>query len=245
MFFGMGRCAALLLSARAFLAGSASPAEPRGNADVVETPDVSSCVHLRQQSGLSLPHDENVNECDRSRTLPPSCGKFECRFSLYPRARVVVDIGGNIGEDVAGFLRGHPERRVFTYEPTPRYHALLQSKVGDDDRVNISNVGASDSSGDAVFVMAGKHGWSTTGLSPGLEGERVHVQLMDVDEIMRAVQADIGRVPDAVSINCEGCEYAVMQRLLETGWLGRVPMVQLSWHVPRTVKDRVATRCAV
>merc|ERR1719162_2196916 len=54
-----------------------------------------------------------------------------------------------------------------------------------------------------------------------------------------------GKVPDVVTVNCEGCEYEVLSRMAQMGWLGRVPFVQFSWLIVGGVYDRLAQRCAI
>ena len=94
-------------------------------------------------------------------------------------------------------------------------------------------------------MSEGNHGWGTSGVDTTIEGEHVKVQLEDTDEILRNVETTIGYVPEVVNINCEGCEYAVMQRIVEKGWLGKIQYIQLSWHVPGGFPERVAKRCKI
>merc|ERR1719401_2933417 len=112
-------------------------------------------------------------------------------------------------------------------------------------RVNITNVGASDMNCDAEFVLDGGHGEGTSGLDHTAQGELVKVHLQDIDDILGRVTRKVGFVPDVVNINCEGCEYAVMQRIADKGWLGKIPFIQLSWHTPSGVQDRLAKRCRI
>lgn len=200
--------------------------------------------HALIANGLRVPHDENVNECNPTLPLPPF-RESSFRSRLYPGVQVVVDVGGNIGEDIEAFLAEHKQASIFTFEPTPHFFSVLQDKFGKNPRVNISNVGASDTSGEADFIVEGFHGWGTSGVDHSIQGEHVQVHLQDVDDILNSVQQKIGYVPDVVNINCEGCEYAVMQRIVDRGWLGKIHYIQLSWHTPADIMDRVAKRCKI
>jgi len=198
--------------------------------------------HSKPKSHAGVPHDLDVLACSPTSPMP----EFSwCRECLLPGVRAIVDVGGNIGEDVGGFLGKHENATVFTFEPTPHFFSILQQKYGTNPRVNITNTGASDKSGDAEFVMEGLHGEGTTGLDHTVQGEGVKVQLQDIDDILGKVTRKVGFVPDAVNINCEGCEYAVMQRIIDQGWLGKIRFLQLSWHTPAGVPDRLAKRCKI
>lgn len=195
-----------------------------------------------------VPHDQDVSKCDPKQPLPPVSGKFsEFRYNLYPGARVIVDIGGNVGKDIERLLEAHPAVRIFSFEPTPEYFSILQDKFGNDKRVNISNVGASNENGVAEFIYQGNHGVGTTGLDSAHThgGEHVLVNLQDIDEILKGVRKEIGSFPDVLNVNCEGCEYAVMQRIADQGWIKHFRHIQLSWHTPDAVTDRVAKRCKI
>jgi len=193
-----------------------------------------------------VPHDDDVNECDSTQPLPPKIENGPDGHSrLYPGARVIVDIGGNVGNDIEKILENHPKARIYTFEPTPDYFSMLKARFGKDPRVTISNTGASKATGDAEFIMEGNHGVGTSGMDHTLEGEHVVVHLQDIDKILKDVQRKIGDTPDVVTINCEGCEYDVMQRIVDQGWLGKIEFIQLSWHMPADVMDRVAKRCKI
>jgi len=210
---------------------------------------------IRIKLSTKVDHDENVNACDHM-SKQGGKSKWESKwqnldetppsdwylYRLYPGARHIVEIGGNRGDDIDEFLKKHEEAVIFTFEPTPHFFGLLKSKYQDNPHVNVSNEGASDTSGEAEFIM---DGFGSSGLQNTINGEHVKVQLSDVDDILTRVSQRIGSPPDVLSINCEGCEYAVMQRLIDKGWLGKIPFIQLSWHTPNQVNDRVAKRCNI
>merc|ERR1719401_3327490 len=90
-----------------------------------------------------VPHDLEVLACSPTSPMPEFCW---CRERLYQGVRAIVDVGGNIGQDVEGFLGAHEHAAVFTFEPTPHFFSILQGKYGTNPRVNITNAGASDKS---------------------------------------------------------------------------------------------------
>lgn len=208
------------------------------------------CISSMAASGLRaerkdhsfIDHDDDVLECSPTAAMPRYT---EERYWLYPGAKNIVDIGGNIGDDIDGYTAVHKEANVFTFEPIPHYFTHLQKKFAGNPHVHISNVGASDATGDTEFIVEGEHGWGTSGVDHSIEGEHVKVHLQDVDDILSKIQQQEGLAPDVLSVNCEGCEYAVMKRVVDQGWLGKIKYIQLSWHTPADIEDHVARRCKI
>merc|ERR1712060_405690 len=61
-------------------------------------------------------------------------------------------------------------------------------------------------------------------------GQLEEVQLWDAGHALETVKQHEGRVPDLLYLNCEGCEYEVLQRLGATAWLSVLPRIAVSWH---------------
>lgn len=202
-------------------------------------------VQTQTRSSVKLPHDENVNECDSSMPIPPVAGIWSGRFEEPQKANVIVDIGGNVGDDVSFFVTKHPKARIFTFEPIPKLFKQLQARFSNSTNVIAQNFGVSDADAQREFVLEGPSGIGTTGTDHNVHGDHVQVQLRDVNQVLSWVQKETGQVPDLLSMNCEGCEYSVMQRMAESGWLAKLPNIQLSWHVAGDVPDRVSKRCSI
>jgi len=176
-------------------------------------------------------------------TLPVS--DVAVRHNLIPGATVIFEVGGNIGEDLEQYVWRFPSAKIFSYEPVPELFNVLQQKFGTNPNVKLSQVGVSNADRQTTFVVGGKHGEGSSHANTSAYGEIINVQLRDVNALLTEVQQWTGKVADVVSINCEGCEYDVLTRMAQTGWLGKVSFVQLSWHVVGGVPDRVNQRCAI
>lgn len=190
-----------------------------------------------------LPHDEEFNECDATKPEPPFIDVMgPDRFHFAEKSKVIVDIGGNTGYDVDMMLQKNPGAKIYTFEPIPEYFKGLETKYASRPNVRVQKFAVSNADGRTEFILDGV---GTTGADKTVQGEHVPVQLRDVDELLNQIQVETGQVPDMVNMNCEGCEYAVMNRLLEKGWLEKLPFIQLSWHLAGDVEDRVGKRCNV
>jgi FkbM family methyltransferase len=194
----------------------------------------------------SAPHATN-GECSarlgKYWSLPQS--DIAVRHNLIPGATVIFEVGGNIGEDLAQYIWRFPAAKIFSFEPVPELYQVLTQKFGGNLNVKIQQVGVSNSDRATTFTVGGNHGEGSSHTNTTAYGQRITVQLRDAHALLTEVQTATGKVPDVVSINCEGCEYDVLSRMAHTGWLGKVPFVQLSWHIVGGVQDRLNQRCAI
>lgn len=244
----------LCLLATAFGNDLASPSEqtaPSSNdEDFISLLQTSMKARLGSSLHMKIDHDVDFNECDRSRPEPPAIGIWEkvsapSRFARGLNAKVIVDIGGNRGSDVVNFRLVHPNARIFTFEPLPALFNTLKAKFAQDYNVFAQNVGVSNATGQTQIILEDVDGIGSTAEDHNSLGEHLQVQLSDVDEVLAKIEKATGQAPDVFSMNCEGCEYTVMKRMAEKGWLSKIPHIQLSWHRAADVKDRVAKRCEV
>lgn len=126
---------------------------------------------------------------------------------------MVVDVGSYIGVDLVTFLRHAPVNvAVHTFEPVPEYRTKLASRVKrlvkDDSasRLHVHAYGLGKSNHTACFSTKAA---STDEVRTGCS---VPADIRDAAESL----AMLPRV-DVMQLNCEGCEYDVLERLLEDG----------------------------
>jgi len=194
---------------------------------------------------LEAPHCAN-EECGVPWALPAS--NVGVRHNLTKRGNapsVIFEVGGNIGTDLNEYATRFPAAKIFSFEPIPELFDGLQTRFGANPNVHIQEVGASNADGQATFTVMGSNGEATSSENSTAVGREVTVQLRDVDALLSEVYNNTNQNPDVVSVNCEGCEYDVLTRMMETGWLEKVGFVQLSWHLVDRVPDRIAKRCAI
>lgn len=176
----------------------------------------------------------------------------------------IVEVGGNVGRDLEVFADQYPNAQIFSYEPVPflaRYLEeypvvatsngrvrIIQAAVGkENSHITIFGGGNSDqkhfthslgkdirNEGASEFVDMG----AETG------GTNFSAALVDIDTALRRARDETQQVPEALSINCEGCEYDLLPRLLETEWLGKLRFLQMSWHLPK-LAGRLEIHCLV
>merc|ERR1740130_1206901 len=141
---------------------------------------------LQSKVSVALPHDDSFNECDSTKPEPPTVGIFvsnypgqASRFDGVDTAKVIVDIGGNVGDDVNLLVQKHPNARIFTFEPIPDMFQKLQGRFAGNNNVLAQNFGIADANAEKEFVLEGPSGYGTVaaGLDHGIAGKHVKVNL--------------------------------------------------------------------
>ncbi|CAE7384519.1 unnamed protein product [Symbiodinium sp. CCMP2592] len=169
-------------------------------------------------------------ECPEVRRSSPKGGQHpnvRWKWPEVPKPRVIVELGGNRGEDLQAFLTLYPHAHIHSFEPVKSHYDYLLQKFSapiSEGRVKIYNLGASDADAKVTFRTDGDI--SASSACP-----------------VAGASMPARRPIDVFSVNCEGCEYAVLERLRDTGWFSKIKVLQVSWHVSSSIPRRVGRRC--
>ena len=150
----------------------------------------------------------------------PEPGMTRLFASLIQPGMVVVDIGAHIGIYTLFALRhlsGHG--RLYSFEPTPKTHALLRDNVQvngflESGIVRLDSRALSDHAGTATFTAYPNNSGHNSLFGGTTPGESLSVETVTLD----AALADEPRI-DVIKIDAEGSEPFVlrgMTRILET-----------------------------
>ncbi len=63
----------------------------------------------------------------------------------------VFDIGGNIGQSIAGYRNLFPTSKIISFEPLPDCFETLMSKYGESEDICLENLAISDKTGKSFF----------------------------------------------------------------------------------------------
>jgi FkbM family methyltransferase len=152
-----------------------------------------------------------------------------CRQDYHcPRnARVVVDIGSNIGLSSLYWLTRNPGVRVSCYEPSPiSYPRLTRNLAPYADRVTLQRVAVSDFRGLARFGM------EPSGVNSSLDLTRAtavtDVQVWHINDVLEAV---LSRDPhiDMLKLDNEGHEFRTLAAIAPEYWC-RISYVNVGCH---------------
>ena len=138
-------------------------------------------------------------------------------------ARVVVDLGSNIGISALYFLTRSPASRVWAYEPVPRnVERLRENLSGFEGRWRVEEVAVADREGEESFAVepTGRYG----GLG-GAHAESIQVRVRRIDDVLREVLDAESRI-DVLKIDTEGSEARILHAAAPE-LLARVSVVYL------------------
>jgi len=147
---------------------------------------------------------------------------FENTYGVFDyNGKIVIDIGGFIG-NTATYFAVNGAKKVYVYEPFPPTFKLLRENIklnNLNDVIIPKNVGIGHN--DSIVEM----GFSNT--FPGSSGcvtdvrkissSKYTIQIQDITKVLDS----IGEV-DVIKMDCEGCEYQVINRLVESGYIDKI-----------------------
>lgn len=191
-------------------------------------------------------------ECPEVRRSSPKGGQHpnvRWKWPEVPKPRIIVELGGNRGEDLQAFLTLYPHAHIHSFEPVKSHYDYLLQKFSapiSEGRVKIYNLGASDADAKVTFRTDGDISASSAYGAVQRRKEKPRfedVQVRDIHKLLQNVVHAERRPIDVFSVNCEGCEYAVLERLRDTGWFSKLKVLQVSWHVSSSIPRRIGRRC--
>lgn len=99
-----------------------------------------------------------IREYLKGKKMPENA--WECQQRLVPNARVVFDVGANIGRTVGRYLERFPQATVYAFEPAPanvkRFKERLPRLHG-PERVRLFDYAVLDRDGKTMLYLYGSH----------------------------------------------------------------------------------------
>jgi FkbM family methyltransferase len=154
-----------------------------------------------------------------------------CRqdYHMPPRAKVVVDVGSNIGLSSVYWLTRHTESYVHCFEPAPvTYQRMLENLLPYQGRFTANHVAVSDFDGVASF------GISPCGVNSSLDLPQhravgfVNVRVVHINGVLEGVIRQHGRI-DVLKLDSEGHEFRSLLAISPEFWK-RIRCVNVGCH---------------
>lgn len=155
----------------------------------------------------------------------------EFLFFNYPlnSKSIVIDIGGYKGffsDEIISLY----DPTIYILEPVQEYFLILKNKYAKNKKVKIFNFGLSDKNITRDIYLSGD---GSSLIKKGNKSEKI--KLVDTAIFFKK----IGLV-DLVSINIEGSEYEVLDKLISTSLINNIKYLQVQFHefIPNSIKMR-------
>jgi FkbM family methyltransferase len=147
----------------------------------------------------------------------------EAKRYEFPALRsgdVVVDLGGYQGQWAAGILDQH-DVQMHVFEAHPGFAADIGTRFAGDPRVTVHAVALG--SADGEFTIA------DDGDASGARGANATVRCRSVEAASFLQAIGVARVA-VLKINIEGGEYEVLPRLIDSGVIASIDLIQVQFH---------------
>jgi FkbM family methyltransferase len=135
-----------------------------------------------------------------------------CRldYAAGPTARVVVDVGSNIGLSALYFLTRDPSVRCYLFEPVPQnVERLRVNLAGFEERFTLNQCAVGDTAGEFEFGVEGSGRYGGIGRSTGTS---IRVPCRSINDILEEVMSREGRV-DLLKLDTEGYEVRTVEAM--------------------------------
>jgi FkbM family methyltransferase len=158
-------------------------------------------------------------------------------YNLNPDS-VVFEVGGYLGI-YAGKVAEKFNPNLYIFEPVASYYRVLQKKFSQNPKVRLFDFGLSGANF-KVSISIENDASSVYRAA----GSKEVIQLNDVYEFCQ--KENIKRI-DLMSVNIEGGEYDLLARIIESGLLKNIGILQVQFHnfVPQAKEKRSALIAAI
>jgi len=168
---------------------------------------------------------------------------FQMKLDYLNADSIVFELGGNKG----GFVQFVTHTKLYVFEPVQSMYEYLLQHYGPPrfPQVQIFHYGIASESGTAHIVLEGAQGSASSQFNIANEagkqeeGELVYMRTMT--QVM--LETKVTNI-DLLNINCEGCEFNILESLVEQNVLPNITHIQVQFH-PGIIKDGSARRCRI
>lgn len=131
---------------------------------------------------------------------------------------LVMDVGGFEG-NFANIIHQKFGCRVQVFEPVLEFYGKIAERFAGNPHIEVFLYGLGGSNRrESLGVKGDQSGIFCTTAN--------YVETIEIRDIAQVID----RVPDLLKLNCEGMEYEILERLLETGILGYITNLSVQFH---------------
>ena len=148
----------------------------------------------------------------------------ELRFQYnLPSGANILDVGGYAGDFTARYLELF-NANVTVFEPIPGFAFQIKQRFANDSRVRVYEAGLSDKDEMVKFDLDA----DSSGFFGVSGSQMVQVTLWDVERILSQFGTEEWHL---AKLNIEGGEYALLNRLIDTGRIKSIEHIQVQFHL--------------
>lgn len=196
--------------------------------------DISPIKHRARQK-LSEDEIEKVRQCSRTAEKQRKFGVNKTKIFKPQRwtshtylnnKSTVVELGGYLGNDVENIFSRYQPRRYIVVEPVYQFYKKLVHRFQNISNILIYNfgVGGHDENTSVYSRLDG-----TSSFKKKAGGHGIPIRLVGARNFFLGIGVGFFDI-DLLTMNCEGCEYPVLDFLLDTNLINNIRNIQYQPH---------------
>jgi FkbM family methyltransferase len=210
--------------------------------DAIKYPELK--IESSDKSSFIAKFDDlkiNVSSVTNIYTLYEIFVKKMYDISLQEEDVIILDIGMNVGYASLFFAANSKVSKIYAFEPFPETFAEAIKNLTLNPQLNNKiipfNYGISDSTKevDVPLLGSGSAIASTNDLfitKNNLENsKKIQVKVKDIAAVVEEIVQQKLDKPIYLKIDCEGEEYAIVEKLHTSGYLKNISGILLEWHI--------------
>ncbi len=135
---------------------------------------------------------------------------------------IFIELGGFVGDYSSKIVEKY-NPKVYIFEPKIEYFRVLEKKFNNNKKINIYNLGLSDSEETAYINDLGESSFITKTNRAGLE----KIELIKLSDFISKENLEI---IDLININIEGSEYRVLNNIIDSKIISKIKFLQIQFH---------------
>lgn len=170
---------------------------------------------------------------------------------LLKNGSVVVIVGGHKGELADFILKTYHPKTLIIIEPIVGLYYLIKTRFLNQPSVFVHNIALGSKTGKHFLKIRGKNGVDSSLFHLERKGDRKNleeVNVVNTTEFFRVIGVGYYDV-DLLIIDCEGCEYEVLEGITQTSLLGYFKLIQFQIHCPKyfhlSIKNAHSRYCEI
>ena len=238
----MGCIVMMRTQAEPIVAPVLTPVPPRAEGVSAGTPPAFGTLTADAAASLLL--------CTRNLSPMPNRGYVEAvRWDdkhYINKDSIIMEIGGYTGGDARKYLKLGPGR-YFVFEPVAEFFEVLRHKLEHEQVVRVLPYGLGGADYRANVSIPHRRGGGGGGSTSTfrVKGARtVEIQIRNATAVFHELGLTSSMI-DLIQINCEGCEYEVLEAFLFAGLLPRFRNIQVQFHYLSSIPNMEMRYCLV
>lgn len=158
--------------------------------------------------------------------------RHEAFKNLLNSSSFIIEIGGNIGYDTQRFIELY-DPSIITFEPLVKMAKDLERKFSTNPKVEVRPVGLGNRKRKEIIKQAGSDNSGSSIFHKNRYESSPRVEEIQIENIVNVINEIRMKQPtiDMLTMNCEGCEFEILDALIENDLLKHFRIVQIASHV--------------